>query len=68
MKQVRCDLALLPVSGTYVMNAEEAAKAVSDIGCATAIPMHWGDIVGTVADAEKFARLAECDVHILDKE
>jgi len=50
------DIALLPVSGTYVMTAHEAAQAALDIQPKVAIPMHYGSIVGTVHDAEIFKR------------
>lgn len=59
------DIALLPVGGTYTMNAEEAAEAARHIKPRQAIPYHWGDIVGTRSDAEQFAELAECEVKIL---
>lgn len=49
------DIALLPVSGTYVMTADEATKAVLDIRPKVAIPMHYNSIVGTRKDADKFA-------------
>lgn len=52
------DYAFLPVSGTYVMTAEEAAEAVRQIRPRVVIPMHYGSIVGSVEDAEKLARLA----------
>ncbi len=55
MKEIRADIALLPVSGTYVMTAEEAAEAALDIGPEVAIPMHYGSIVGTRDDALRFA-------------
>ncbi len=51
------DIALLPVSGVYVMTAEEAAKAANTFHPATVVPMHWGDIVGNRKDAERFASL-----------
>lgn len=51
------DVALLPVGGTYTMDAREAAEAVKAIKPQVAIPMHWGNIVGTRADAEKFKEL-----------
>jgi L-ascorbate metabolism protein UlaG (beta-lactamase superfamily) len=50
-------VALLPIGGTYTMNAEEAAEAASIIKPSLAIPMHYGSIVGSRADAEKFVRL-----------
>jgi L-ascorbate metabolism protein UlaG (beta-lactamase superfamily) len=48
-------IALLPVSGIYVMTAEEAVKAALDIKPDIAIPMHYGKIIGTRMNAEKFA-------------
>jgi len=63
------DVALLPVSGTYVMTAEEAAEAVRLIKPKIAIPMHYGTIVGSAEDAESFRRLVGdlCQVVILEK-
>ena len=60
------DVALLPVSGTYVMTADEAAEAARRIQPRVAIPMHWGEHIGTRADAEAFAELAPVDVEILE--
>ncbi|HMK44131.1 MAG TPA: MBL fold metallo-hydrolase [Dissulfurispiraceae bacterium] len=64
------DVALLPVSGTYVMTAEEAALAALAIKPAIAIPMHYGAIVGSRDDALKFATLlkGKIDVAILNQE
>jgi len=59
------DIALVPVSGTYTMTAEEAANAVNTFRPKLAIPMHYASIVGTVADAEKFKNLAKVGVEIL---
>jgi L-ascorbate metabolism protein UlaG (beta-lactamase superfamily) len=61
------DVALLPVGGTYTMNAEEAAQAVRHLQPRIAIPCHWGDIVGQRSDAEKFAQLCRCEVRILNE-
>jgi L-ascorbate metabolism protein UlaG (beta-lactamase superfamily) len=41
------DIALLPVSGTYVMSEHEAAEAALDIKPAIAVPMHYGKVIGT---------------------
>jgi L-ascorbate metabolism protein UlaG (beta-lactamase superfamily) len=49
------DIALLPVSGTYVMTAEEAVQAALEIKPKIAIPMHYGSIVGDKNDAKRFA-------------
>lgn len=61
MSGIKCDVALLPVSGTYVMTAEEAAQAAAVIKPRVAAPMHYGDkdVVGTLADAERFKALCE---------
>jgi len=68
MDRFKVDIACIPVSGTYVMTAEEAAESTKHIKPKIAIPMHYGAIVGDKADAEKFKRLASCEVQILSKE
>ena len=55
MGNIRADIALLPVSGTYVMTAEEAAQAALAIGPKIAVPMHYGALTGTADDADRFA-------------
>lgn len=55
MKKIAAEIALLPVSGTYVMTASEAAQAALDINPAVAVPMHCGSLVGTMDDAKSFA-------------
>ena len=69
MTQIKADIALLPVSGTYVMTAVEAAEAANTIKPALAIPMHYGDpaVVGSRSDAEEFKRRARVPVEILEK-
>ena len=61
------DVALLPVSGVYVMTAQEAAEAARRIGPRVAVPMHWGEHIGTRDDATEFADKAPVDVRILEK-
>jgi L-ascorbate metabolism protein UlaG (beta-lactamase superfamily) len=68
MKGLKPDIALLPVSGTYVMTAEEAAQATRMIEPKLVIPMHYGTIVGSEQDAHKFKQLVTCEVHILKPE
>jgi len=64
------DIALLPVSGKYVMTADEAAHSAEDIKPKIAIPMHYGTIIGTEKDAIQFenALKGKIDVVILKKE
>lgn len=69
MKDIEADIALLPVSGTYVMNSEEAAEAVERIKPKVAIPMHIkAGVVGTKEDAENFKGLvgSKAEVIILE--
>ncbi len=65
------DVALIPVSGTYVMTAKEAARAVNESvkPKQLAIPMHYGSIVGSENDAKTFKQLVTaCPVHIMQQE
>lgn len=71
MSATEPDVTLVPVSGTYVMTAEEAAKAVNEKikPKKLAIPMHYGSIVGSEKDASKFKELVTaCPVKILEKD
>ena len=57
-KKVKCDVAFVPVGGTYTMTAKEAAELVNIIKPKIAVPIHYGSVVGTTKDAEDFiARL-----------
>lgn len=64
MEKICADIALLPVSGTYVMTAKEAARAALDIKPKIAIPMHYDSIVGTENDADEFARALEGKIKV----
>lgn len=69
MDDLSVDIALLPVSGTYVMTADEAVEAARKIMPKIAIPMHYDSIVGTTEDARAFkdALEGEMQVVILEK-
>ena len=69
MNDIKPDILLVPVSGTYVMTAQEAARAVEKIKPKVAIPMHYGTLVGSVDDAKEFRNMVKsCEVQILTKE
>ena len=59
------DVALLPVGGTYTLDAAEATRACKAIGCKSAVPYHWGDIVGSASDAEQFVSETDCQGKLL---
>ena len=65
MKELNVDIALLPVSGTYVMTADQAVKAALAIGPGLAIPMHYGTIVGGNQDAVTFKSALDGKVPVL---
>ena len=61
-KQVKCDIALVPVGGTYTMEAKEAAELVNIIKPKIAIPIHYGAIVGNKEDEKIFVKNVEKDI------
>ena len=67
MEQISADIAFLPVSGTYVMTAEEAVEAAKRIKPSVAVPMHYDAIVGSSDDAMNFKNALDgiVDVAIL---
>ncbi len=64
MNYIRPDIALLPVSGTYVMTAEEAVEAALKLKPKVAIPMHYGRIVGDNEDAIRFRDMLKGKVEV----
>ena len=63
MTDIDCDVALLPIDGTYTMDVEEAALAAADIGPQVAVPMHVRS-----ADPNKFRDLCSCPVVVMEIE
>lgn len=53
-RNVKCDIACVPIGGTYTMTYEEAADLINTIRPKLAIPTHYKTIVGSVQDAQKF--------------
>ncbi len=64
---VRCDIALLPIGGTYTMNASEAAALVNVMKPETVIPIHYGSIVGSKKDVKKFTERADKEITVCIK-
>lgn len=63
-RAVKCDVALVPVGGFYTMDATKAAKLVNEIKPSVAIPVHYGNLVGSTKDAEQFAELVKEPVKV----
>jgi L-ascorbate metabolism protein UlaG (beta-lactamase superfamily) len=70
MRSLEVDVAFLPVSGTYVMTAQEASEVAKTMKVGVVVPMHIGSIIGSRADAENFKKLvgSRPTVEILEKE
>lgn len=63
-KNVKCDIALLPVGGTYTTDYEEAAQLANIINPKLVIPMHYAELVGDKEDAIKFKRLINENINV----
>ena len=61
-KKVKCDVAFVPVGGTYTMDFKEAAQLVNQIQPKVAVPIHYGSVVGTKQDAEEFIKLLHTNI------
>jgi L-ascorbate metabolism protein UlaG (beta-lactamase superfamily) len=59
LDDVRTDLAFVPIGGHFTMNATEAGGLVRAIGPRVAVPMHFGFVVGSPSDAERFREAAD---------
>lgn len=61
-KKVKCDIAFVPIGGTYTMNYKEVAKLINEIKPKFVVPIHYGKIVGTKQDALNFEKLLNEDI------
>jgi len=65
MDTIQCDVALLPMGGTYTMDAEQAAQAAARIRPQIVVPMHWGRLVGTQRDVDRLKSLMPDGVRLV---
>ena len=63
-RKVKCDVAFVPIGGTYTMTAKEAANLVNEIKPKIAVPIHYGLIVGTKEDEEVFKTNVNNDIDV----
>ena len=59
LSDVKADVAFLPIGGTYTMDAREAGGLAKAISPQIAVPMHYGFVVGSKSDGERFAKEAD---------
>lgn len=67
LEDVECDVAFVPVGGTYTMTAPEAAGLVNSIAPKYAVPIHYGTIVGRAADADTFGAALDDGIEMVKK-
>ena len=63
-RKVKCDIALVPIGGTYTMDAKQAAQLVNEIRPTIVIPVHYGSVAGKKDDADRFAALVDKDIQV----
>lgn len=56
-RKVKCDVAFVPVGGTYTMDFKEAAQLINEIQPKIVVPIHYGSVIGTEQDASDFIKL-----------
>ena len=61
-RSVSCDVAFLPVGGTYTMTAAQAAGLAAALRPQIAVPTHYGCIVGSLSDGDTFAAALPPDI------
>lgn len=68
-KKVKCDVAFVPIGGTFTMDYKEAAELINEIKPKIAVPTHYGSIVGEKSDGVSFSKLVrpEIEVEVLMK-
>ena len=66
-KAVKCEIALVPIGGTYTMDAKKAAELVNIIRPDIAVPVHYGSIVGKASDGDVFAENVTSPVKVVFK-
>ena len=64
---VKCDIALVPVGGTYTMDAGQAAKLVNTIKPEFSVPVHYGGVVGRKKDGLDFQKAVDKDIQVVLK-
>jgi L-ascorbate metabolism protein UlaG (beta-lactamase superfamily) len=59
MGAIKCDVAIVPIGGTFTMDAKEGAEAIVQIKPKVAIPYHYNYLADARADPAEFQRLVE---------
>jgi len=65
IQNIKCDVALLPIGGTYTMNAKEAAELANKLDTKIVVPTHYGELVGNKEDLNEFIKLTHKEIKVL---
>ena len=66
-KSVSCDIAMIPIGGTFTMDFREAAEFINELKPKTVIPTHYGSVVGNADDGESFKQLIKVPTEVVFK-
>ena len=58
-RKVKCDVALIPIGGTYTMDKKHGADFVANLRPKAVVPTHYGKLVGKPEDGTDFKDYVE---------
>ena len=64
-RKVKCDVAFVPIGGTYTMTAKEAATLVNEINPKITVPIHYNCIIGSKEDEKVFKNSVNDDIEVM---
>ena len=64
---IKCDVLFIPIGGKFTMDYKEAANLTNDIKPKKVIPIHYGSIVGSENDFDKFKELVDKNIEVIKK-
>lgn len=62
LQKIKCDIALVPIGGTYTMTYQEAAELINKMKPKVVIPTHYGTVAGKVEDGEAFKKIIDSSI------
>jgi L-ascorbate metabolism protein UlaG (beta-lactamase superfamily) len=65
LKEIECDIACVPIGGTYTMDYKEAAELINTINPKKVYPTHYGSIVGDISLGNKFKELLKDNIECI---
>lgn len=67
-EKVKCDVALIPIGGHFTMDVNEASELIKKINPKIVVPIHYGSIIGDIADGKKLKGiLSDTNIQVIEK-